>query len=237
MSKGKYTVSWIMADEPLLKLKEPDETYDIAGNVFKFIQENKLHEKEDFKVEVEIDKNKGENGVITSLKEIGRSSSEAPKEEKSNPKSEDLVVKELTVNGVSVDKKAVKFKEDKDNDTWYTLDDSINAQDFKDKYTRKTVEISVKHADQGNDIITSFIVKEDTPSDKSSKNNVKTQEPRKINGNMMQKSIEAQASVNSANRVAQAMITKDTKPDDVKKIIRKVAEFNFELIQEFKNKE
>ena len=107
----KYTIAWIMADEPLLKLKEPDECYDIAEDVYKFIKDNKLDEREDFQVEVVINKEKdGENGngIITSLKEVGSASSsttEAPKEEvKEEPAqtddtsspNEDLIVKELS---------------------------------------------------------------------------------------------------------------------------------------------
>ncbi len=245
----KYTIAWIMADEPLLKLKEPDETYDIAEDVYKFIKDNRLDEREDFQVDVVINKEDGGengNGIITSLKEVGgTASTEAPKEEAKaeatetaqtdNTTNQNFIVKELVVNGVSVAKKSVKFTVDKDNDTWYNLDESINAQEFKDKCTRKTLEVSIRPTDEGNDIITGYIIKEEEKNEDAP--NVEGEpEKRKSNGNMMQKSIEAQASINSANRVAQAMITPDSKPDDVKKIIRKVAEFNFELIQEFKNK-
>ena len=243
MSKDKFTVSWIMPGEPLLKFKEPDKTYDIAEDVYKFIKDNKLDTREDeFLVEAEIDESEGENGTVTSLKEVNGStkstdSKDEAKSSTTNSEIENLNVLELTVNGVSVGKKAVKFKEDKDNDTWYTLDDSINAQEFKDKYTRKTVEISVQVVENGNDIIKAFTVKEEDTLKETEKDEPSTQNKKKYNNNATQVSIEAQASVNSANRVAQAMITSDSKPDDVKKIIRKIAEFNFELIQEFKNKE
>lgn len=244
----KYTIEWIMADEPLLKLKEPDETYDIEEKVYKFIKDNKLDDKEDFQVEVKIDKTQGENGLITDLQEVGGTSSsttEAPKEtgeestETINTGNENLIVKELIVNGVSVDKKSVKFTVDKDNDTWYNLDDSINAQEFKDKCTRKTLEVSIRLNDQGNDVIVGYTVKEktDTPKDEEEKSKKSSKNSYSNGANATQLSIEAQASINSANRVAQAMITSESKPDDVKKIIRKIAEFNFDLIQEFKNKE
>ena len=240
MGKEKFTVSWIMADEPLLKLKEPDETYDIAKDVFKFIQENKLHEKEDFQVEVEIDKNQGDNGTVTYLKEVGGSApTETPKEEAktdtSNSQSEDLIVKELTVSGVSVAEKGVIFKEEEK--VWYTLDDSINAQEFKDKYTRKTVEVSIRQTDEGNDVITAFTVKEEDTSSKDTKNSGTSQQKSKFNGNMIQKSIEAQASMNSACRVAQAILTKDSLPENAEKIIKRISEYNFQMIQDLKNKE
>lgn len=240
MEKEKFTVSWIMADEALIKLKEPDETYDLTENVVKFIEDNKLQKKEDFQVEVEIDKEKGDNGTVTSLKEVGGTSGsedtpkEESKEEKSdttNAQSEDLVVKELTVNGVSVEKKSVIFKEE--DKVWYNLDDTINAQEFKDKYTKKVVEVSVRKTDEGNDVIVSFTAKEENNSEDTEK----SQEPKKSNSNMVQKSIEAQASINSANRVVANLFDVNTKPDDLLKNITKIAEHNFQLIQKLKNKD
>ena len=240
MRKEKFTVSWIMPSEPLLKLKEPAETYDIAEDVFKFIQENKLHEKDDFQVEVEIDKNQGDNGTITYLKEVGGSAStETPTEEAktdtSNTPPDNLIVKELTVGGVSVEKKGVIFKEEER--VWYTLDDSINAQEFKDKYTKKIVEVSIRQTDEGNDVITAFTVKEEDTSSKDIKNSTTSQQKSKSNGNMMQKSIEAQASMNTACHVAQAILTKDSLPEDAEKIIKRISEYNFQMIQDLKNKE
>jgi len=246
----KYTISWIMADEPLLKLKEPDETYDIAENVYKFIKDNKLDEREDFQVEVEIDKSQtkedqSSGGIITSLKEVGgtsASATESPKEEVKEAEpidtpKENLIVKELTVNGVSVDKRSVKFTVDKDNDTWYNLDEPLNAQEFKDKCTRKTLEVSIRPNDQGNDIIVAYTIKEEEKTDTPKDEGKKGQEPKKNNGNMVQKSIEAQACVNSANRVVAGLFDPTTKPNDILKNITKIAEHNFELIQKLKNKE
>lgn len=240
MGKEKFTVSWIMADEPLLKLKEPDETYDIAEDVFKFIQENKLHEKEDFQVEVEITKNEGGGGLITSLKEVGGSAStETPKEEvkadSANTPSDNLMVKELTVSGVGVEKKGVIFKEEAN--VWYTLDDSIDAQEFKDKYTKRIVEVSIRQTDEGNDIITAFTVKEEDTSSKDTKNSGTSQQKSKSNSNMMQKSIEAQASMKSAYTIVASMVTSESKPDFVKRLITGIAEHSYEILQKLKNKE
>ena len=237
MSKEKLTVSWIMIDEPLLKLKEPDETYDIAENVFNFIKENKLHEKDDFVAEVEIDKNEGENGTITYLKEVGGTTQNAevtPTEEApvDVQQAENLIVKELTVGGVSVAKKGVIFKEE--DKVWYTLDDSIDAQEFKDKYTKRVVEVSIKSTEQGNDIIMSFTVKDDTPVEDTEKST--SQGKQKTNGNAMQVSIEAQASVNSANRLVAGLFDANTKPNDILKNITLIAQHNFQTIQDLKNK-
>ncbi len=243
MSKEKFTVSWIMPGEPLLKFKEPDKTYDIAEDVYKFIKDNKLDTREDeFLVEAEIDESKGENGTVIFLKEVNSStkstdSKDEGKSDTTKSETENLNVLELTVNGVSLEKRAVKFKEDKDNDTWYTLDDSIDAQEFKDKYTRKTIEISVEAVENGNDIIKAFTAKEEDTSKETAKDQSSTQNKKKYNNNDTQVSIEAQASVNSANRVVSKMSEIHKDPKKVLTTIETIAEHNFELIQKLKKKE
>ena len=228
MSKEIFTVSWIMEDEPLLKLKEPDETYDIKKDVFDFIKKNKLYEKEDFTVEVEIDKNEGENGTITYLKEVNSD----PKEEKAETKSDnpDNVIKEMTVNGVSVAKKGVIFKEE---ETWYTLDDSIDAEAFKKELTGKTIQVTISPTTEGNDIITSFVVKEETKKEDTGKEG--TQEKKQYN--TTSKSIEAQASLKCAKVIIASMVDKDSKPDFVLTLITKISEHAYKTLQDLKNKE
>jgi len=69
MSKVTDTVSWIMAEEKIIKLKELNKTYDLSDKVNTNLEKNDLFDKlEDKKVEVEIDENEGENGLITFLK-------------------------------------------------------------------------------------------------------------------------------------------------------------------------
>lgn len=230
MDREKFTVSWIMADEPLLKLKESNQTYDIAENIFAVIKDNKLYDKEDFVVEVEIDKSKGDNGTITYLKEIdGKVEPKKEEETKNptpNPQSEDLINKELTVHGVSVAKKGVIFKEQEK--VWYTLDDSLDAQSFKDTCTGKTIEVYIKETDNGNDIITGFTVKEEK------KETVKEDNPKYNNtGN----SIEAQASLKCAKVIVASMVTPNSEQDFVLKLITKIANHAYDTIQELKKKE
>lgn len=228
MGREKFTVSWIMADEPLLKLKESNQTYDIAKDVFDKIKENKLYDKEDFVVEVEIDKNKGDNGTITYLKEVDGKADVENKKEKTETveKDKDKITKELTVHGVSVDKKGVIFKEEEK--VWYTLDDSLDVQSFKDTCTGKTIEVYIKETDNGNDIITGFTLKEEK------KETGKEDNPKYNNtGN----SIEAQASLKCAKVIVASMVTPNSEQDFVLKLITKIANHAYDTIQELKKKE
>ncbi len=238
MGEDKFTVSWMMVDEKMIKFKEIDEAYDLADPVVAFIQKNGLDKKEGIQVQVKIDKSQGDNGIITDLQEIGGTNTPAEEasvtEENTSEPSEDLIVKELTVAGVAVENKGVTFKEE--DKVWYTLDDSINPQEFKDNYTKKIVEISVRQTDQGNDVIMAFTAKEELAED-TSKDSEKSSTGKKSYSNATQVSIEAQASMNSACRVAQAILTKDSLPEDAEKIIERIGEYNFQLIQDLKNKE
>ena len=171
MGEDKFTVSWMMVDEKMIKFKEVDEAYDIADPVVAFIEKNGLDKKEGIQVQVKIDKSQGDNGIITDLQEIGGTNTpaeEAPvteEKETTSESSEDLIVKELTVAGVAVENKGVTFKEE--DKVWYTLDDSIDPQEFKDKYTKKVVEVSIRKTDQGNDVIVAFTAKEEPKEDTS----------------------------------------------------------------------
>jgi hypothetical protein len=232
MSKIKDVVSWIMQDEPLLKLKNADETYDIKENVFEVIKKKKLYEKEDFPVEVEIDKNEGENGLIIYLIEIDSNKQVESKDAtKSVSDDKDNVIKELTVHGVSVAKKGVIFKEEEK--VWYTLDDSINAQVFKDECTGKTIEVIVVPTENGNDIIKGFTKKEEEKDENPEEESGK--EKRKYNN--ASNSIEAQASLKCAKVIVASMVDKDSKPDFVLKLITRIAEHAYKTIQDLKNKE
>lgn len=240
MSKEIRKISWVMEDEPVIKLLNPDETYDIADNVFKYLKEkNLLSTLEDKQVEVEIEKNQGQNGTVTFLKVVD-GKEEPKKEEKRQEKVVEptvgVAVMEITVGGVSVEKAGVVDKETK---KWYTLDSSINAQTFKDQCTKKTIQVTIAKQDKGNDVIKGYVLKEEkedprqpgenaTNSEKSNKSNYSSD---------VQRSIEAQASVNSANEVVAQMKEILLDPQKVLTTITKIAEHNFELIQSLKKKE
>lgn len=238
MSKIKDVVSWIMEKEPLLKLKNANKTYDIKEDVYDVIKEKKLYEKEDFAVEVEIEEQTDSkddeevNGIITYLKEIDSANQDESKEETSKTTSDtkDNVIKELTVHGVSVAKKGVIFKEEEK--VWYTLDDDINAQVFKDNQTGKMIQVTISPTTDGNDIITGYVVKEETTKEDDTKKET-SQDKRKYNntGN----SIEAQASLKCAKVIVASMVTPDSKPEFVLKLITRIAEHSYKTIQDLKN--
>lgn len=177
--------------------------------------------------------------------------------------------KELTVYAVASNKKVVKFFETKEAG-WFQIDESIQAQDYK--------VIGLEAKNKANVVIVenkvvSFVKVTSEPAEStktatSSPDNDKTeptpvqavqtpvQAPKKEwkpyssqDNDAKQKSIEAQASVNSACEVAgqvAAAITTTSRKDDgsiapptanvINNIIRAIAESNFALIQELKAK-
>ncbi len=233
MSKIKDVVSWFMLDEKMLKLKKANTTFILEDKVVEFIKKNKLDEKEEFAVEVEVVEasKEGEDSTITSLKEIDSTKEPEPvKEGNANTETNsDNIKKELTVHGVSVAKKGVKFKEE---DVWYTLSDDIDAQAFKDDCTGQTVEVAIEKAEKGNDVIVNFTVKESDKKDKDKE----VDEPKKKYNNAS-KSIEAQASLKCAKVIVASMVNKDSDPNFVLKLITRISEHAYQTLQDLKNKE
>ena len=234
MPKVKDVVSWIMLDDDkILKLKKANKTYNLSDPVVEFIKKNKLGEKEDFAVEVEVTEalKEGEDGTITSLKEINSDEKTETAESSNTSQPNDTITKELTVHGVSVAKKGVKFKEE---DVWYTLGDDIDPQTFKDTCTGQLTEVYIQETDQGNDIISGFkeleVEKKDVKgSDKPPKEKTKY--------NNASKSIEAQASLKCAKVIVANMVDKDSKPDFVLRLITKISNHAYQTLQDLKNKE
>lgn len=258
MNKINDVVSWTMKEDKILKLEKVNKTYDISDEVAKFLESKDLFNKlDDQAVEVEIDEStaskdeEGTSGLITRLTlSDGKAKTETQEEVKeANPvdtPSDGLVVKELTVGGVSVDKSGVIFKEEEN--VWYTLDSTIDAQKFKDECTKKIVEVTIAPQEKGNDVIKGYILKEEEKKEEPPK------EPSQINKNdafyrikqlenqvrylkeEKSESFEAQASVNSANQTVSGMVNPDSKPDFVLKLIERIAKHNFAIMQELKTK-
>jgi len=257
MSKVTDTVSWIMAEEKIIKLKELNKTYDLSDKVNTNLEKNDLFDKlEDKKVEVEIDENEGENGLITFLKVADFKKEEMKEEPKKDTKEttvndKDSIKKELTVAGVSVKNSGVTFKEEEK--VLYTLGEGIDPQKFKDECTKQVIEAVVEETEKGNDIIKSYVLKVEEKKEetkamtttgtnfsnnkddfyriKQLENQVRFMKEQK------EESFEAQASVNGANQTVSGMVSIDSKPDEVLKMIDKVAKYNFKLMQELKKKE
>jgi hypothetical protein len=236
MSKLNDVVSWVIKDDKIIKLQNSGKVFDISDEVFNYLDKAGLFDKlEDKPVEVEVDETKGQDGTVTRLK-LSDGKAEEPKSENASPaenKAEvsdqsKLVVKEMTVGGVSVDKAGVIFKDE--DKVWYTLDSTLNAQKFKDECTKKVVEVTIAPQEKGNDVIKGYVLKEEEKKDEPKESGKKSY---KGTGN----SIEAQAAMKAANVITSNMVDKDSKPDFVEKLITRIAEHNFKTIQDLKNKE
>ncbi len=250
MSKIIDKIAWVMTevDDKLIKLEKVSKTYDIGDTVYEYLKKaNLLDSLEGKDVEVEIDETGADkddastSGTITKLVVL-KGGAEPKKEEtkkedaKTSTAKEEagLVSKEVTVSGVSVEKAGVKLKEDKENKTWYTLDSTIDAKKFKDECTGKTVEINVLPQETGNDVIKSYIVKEETKKEEKKEEDNKS---KKTYNKGIGNSVEAQASLKCAKVIVASMVDKDSKPDDVLRMITKIAQHAYQIIQDLKNKE
>ena len=183
----------------------------------------------------------------------------APAPAEANPPVVDGGVRELTVFAVAANKKVVKFLEVKDAG-WFQIDEAIQAQDYAVIGLQAKLKVSVKIVE--NKVVSLAKVgsepaeqpKTATSSPANAKfdavvaklENAPTQAPKKewkssssYDNDGRQKSIEAQAAVNAASNVAArigASLPQAPTANVVNAMIRAVAESNFALIQELKNK-
>lgn len=171
--------------------------------------------------------------------------------------------KVLTVFAVAANKKVVKFLEAKDAG-WFQIDEAIQAQDYAVIGLQAKLKVSVKIVE--NKVVSLAKVgsepAEQPKTTTSSNGDVKVeptypqtekiatqapvQAPKKewkssssYDNDGRQKSIEAQAAVNAASNVAArigASLPQAPTANVVNAMIRAVAESNFALIQELKNK-
>lgn len=238
MSKLKDTVAWIMLDESVLKLSKTDKVFDLDCKVLEFIKKQELSEDGGFEVEVEVDESKGENGTIVRLttgeaKKESKKTESKKEVEKEGVADADTVVfsetKELTVAGVSVKNKGVTFKEE--DGVWYTLDDSINAEEFKNGFTKKTVKVAIQETEKGNDVIKAVELVEAQKGKVTNKST--STDSYEVN---TQKSIEAQVAVEHAQilvaKLVECKVVADV--DEVNELIEKRAKRNYGLMQELK---
>jgi len=242
MSKIIDVVSWIMKDDTdtFLKLKKTNKTYDISDAVIKFLESKGLVDTlADKTVEVEIDETNADEdtgGLITRLA-LADGKKEEPKKEEVKSSggagggggSDGLVVKTIKIGGVSVPNESAVDEETK---TWYNLDSTINAQEFKDNCTGKEVVITVLPLENGNDVIKSYNLIETVEDEPGTKEET-TKKSYKNTGN----SIEAQASLKCAKAIVANMVNQDSNGNIVCERLTKIATHAYELIQVLKNKE
>jgi len=186
------------------------------------------------KVKVSINPKGGENktGLVERIEVIEDSTSteEAPKEETPIDSDTKGYEKEFTVGGVSLDKRNIIFKEE--DDIWYDLHESIDAQVVKDTMTHQTVKVSITVVEGAKNIVDRIELSGEPKSTGSDKGNSEN----RTENSSIQKSIEAQVAVEHANLIVSKTIDKDTEPETIKTRITNIATHNYQTIQNLKKK-
>lgn len=261
-------VAWFMGTKNVIKFANDDASYPLAEAVIKASNFEKFPLSKGDRVEVGIKDNvvtflrkqksegKGSEEAYEPTPE--EQTAPAPKVEAQKPevpKAEAPVsqLRELTVYAVSGDKRVVKFLEIKD-EGWMDVAEEIKALDYKEIGLVSKSKIRVQIADKkvvayekvaveapqstpeasGEAKTTSTTASTPAPAAKKEWKPYNAQE-----SDARQKSIEAQAAVNSASNVAArigAALPQAPTANVVNAMIRAIAEANFALIQELKAK-
>lgn len=237
----KRTVRWFMQNKGLVQFEEENDAQYISDAVANFLGDNSLKEGESVEVEFGNDSD-GEKNVV----KIMRPKTQEKTERKAQDKKEenlDLNIRELTVGGISYKKGALFFKEECDSEGKASIWYDVNIEECKSKGISKDVKVKVscKDKEKGRNKLITSIEKIESPKE-DKKEEVKTKNTYQKNSDSVQSSIEAQASVNAANHTVARLFTgffdpnKSTDGETVKTLIKVLANHNFELIQELKNK-
>lgn len=237
LEKVELTIKWHMMDDDdkVIKFEDREVTYEVTNAVKEFIKSKNISQSAKVNVEIDPDGSEDEAGLIERIEVIeDNASAEQTQEPEPEPEttSENSEtkgnVKRLTVNGVSVEKKGIIFKEEEK--VWYTLSDSIDANNVKDVMTGKLVEVSIEKTDEGNDVIDSI---ELVPvSEEQSSNSYDQGKP----DSSIQASIESQVALEHASLIVSKTVDKDTTPETIETRIRRLSEFNYQVIQDLKKK-
>lgn len=241
-------VKWVIADQKLIKFLGDDVTYDISDNAAKYLDDIASNTK----VSVQIDPTVGDHGTVVFMKIVGAVAKEsAPQETKSAPKTDGV---ELTIAAISTKNKGILFTNEEKK--WYSFPESL-LDTVKSLSKGDKVAVEIEKKDKGNDFIVSIskVVEEPvgdvTPSATTPLTTNKTevkidasneydkQENKKKSTYYSvdtQRSIEAQSSINNACEVVSSLVDKNTPPDEVLRMIKKIAEHNHNLLQELKAK-
>lgn len=223
----------------ILKFTDSEDIVNIADKLNGYIDFGQINSGDE--VEVEINKNEDNEDVVTFIKteKIVSSNTKTGEEKVSNVK---------TVEVIYAKTKGILFAEDKDEKKWYTLEDAVF--DFIKKSGIKKgdkVSFESQSRSKGNDLVTKISLADSAK--KASNNDYSNQKPasqgastssytsRRPETSDVQRSIEAQASVNAASAcIAKLLAGSNVDPDIVKDAIAGLARHNFDLIQELKTK-
>jgi len=235
LEEVELTIKWHMMDDNdnVIKFQDREVTYEVTDAVKEFIKNKNISQTAKVKVKIDPNASETEAGLVERIEVIEDNASaeqtQEPEPETTSENSETKGnVKRLTVNGVSVEKKGIIFKEEEK--VWYTLSDNIDANNVKDMMTGKLVEVSIEKTDEGNDIIDSIEL-------------VPVSEEQSSNGydqgkadSSIQSSIESQVALEHASLIVSKTVDKDTTPETIETRIRRLSEFNYQVIQDLKKK-
>lgn len=230
MSETKQlTFKWVQNEDKVIKFSDDVNFYDASDKVNITSEAyEKLGIVPGTKVSVVIDGN-----TVLSVTKIGN---EAVKTEEKvqNPELSDNTKNILTIDSFKKEYRGLIFKEQEDQ--WYTLAKNIDwdsvgiAKGVQVEFTDKDPEGKSK-----NRIITSIKVLEVKQEQKETPVSEPKSKAKNDYSNNVQVSIEAQAAVNSANRIVSSLVDNGTTPEEILKMITRIANHNYDLIQKLKN--
>jgi len=231
LEQVELTIKWHMVpdDDNVIKFTEREETYEMTDAVKQFIKDKNISQTAKVKVSINLEGGEDKKPTVERIEVV---EDNAKKEEttKDAPEKETaLDVKELTVGGVSVEKKNIIFKEE--DGVWYQLADDIDAQKVKDDMTHQTVKVSITKVDGEKDCVDSIELS-GNPSSESDKGK---SESRTENGTI-QSSIESQIAIEHACVIVSRLVDASTKSEKVLAMVKDLATQNYNLMQEFKKK-
>lgn len=222
VQKVEKVITWIIPEDALVKFEGDENACVIADFVVNNLEKYPVTEGDKIKVGFSEDVTEDGEKIVVFIQKVKN----YKKSNKQTSSSGSEEVKELTINGVSKKTDSIIFEEEKD--VWYSMSESVKKLDL-DKFGMikgTKVKITIEKKEKGNDII-KFIEKVEKEKKEKVKNDY-------TSTNATQLSIEAQASVNSANRIVANLVDKETDPETIIKMTKKLAEANFKLIQSLK---
>jgi len=243
MANVKKTVAWFIAKKSLIKFQGDDDTYTVAENVLKVIEDKKTTITKGDEVEVEVTEEevtfmkkeeKAEDKKEEAKEEVKEEpKAEEKKEEVKEPATGDSDTQTFTVEGVFEDKekiKSVKFKDEKINGKkWTKLSTELGKKEFKDLGLVANNEVTVT-------IVDGVIVKIGYVKVAEKKEESKTEakkETKKSSYNSTGSSIERQCAMKGAVEIVKTMLeTKALENNKVKEAIVDLTKVCYKAIQE-----
>lgn len=236
IEKNGITIKWLEQNDKIIRFQEEPKTYDLSKAVAEFDFE-KGGIKDGSSVDVKIDMDEGDNGTVVFMtKTKGESSNSSSNASASN---NDAQIKTVKVYGQKWSG-SLLFEGEED---WYSCDKSIGVDNLP-QYKGCKVEVVVGVTSKGKKLVKSIKMVNGSSTSSSSSTQVKSKNSYKYQDTPeKQTSIEAQASVNSANLTVASLFAGKFDANNVqdgvlvKTLIKAIAEHNYKTIQDLKTQE